>query len=67
MKEVIATDTGFFDGARRRKDEKFLVPKTAKASWFVPTVDPQAVRSGRAATTTAAAQAKAEAKAEDLV
>lgn len=60
-KQVIATRTGFFDGARRRAGETFTVPKSASSSWFGP--DKVAEAEAKAAATEAKAAAEAKAKA----
>lgn len=54
-KQVIATRTGFFNGARRRAGETFTVPKNATGSWFAP---------DKAAEAEAKAKAKADAEAK---
>lgn len=59
-KQVIATRTGFFNGARRRAGETFTVPKNATGSWFEP--DKAAAAKAKADTE---AKAKADGKKPD--
>lgn len=34
--QVVATETGFYGGSRKRAGEKFWVKEGQKAAWFVP-------------------------------
>lgn len=46
--EVVAMDTGFFGGNRRRKGDRFGVPAGTKAAWFKPVADVSEEQGGEA-------------------
>jgi hypothetical protein len=46
--EVVATDTGFFGGNRRRSGDRFTVPAGTKSSWFKPVGEVDAEHGGEA-------------------
>jgi hypothetical protein len=63
---VIATEQGFYKGARIREGREFEVPEGTKGKWFVPAAPVEKPKADAKPAKAVKADAKASAPADDL-